>query len=160
MDYYTMADIERIGAAGCLRHMNSLHEMNRRLEAQLEDAQKATAEFDRLRLLACQEVERIAPEARESQALRFDVCQMLDQRDTLREELARARRRIDQMREEFAALAGCARDNNWQGVSEGLHAYAWQAFLDTNTGRADQTRRWASVWKQAARSRRSARGRH
>lgn len=29
--YYTLADIERIGPDGCLRHMNELHETNKKL---------------------------------------------------------------------------------------------------------------------------------
>lgn len=32
MIYYTMADIERLGPAGCLKHMNELHETNSRLQ--------------------------------------------------------------------------------------------------------------------------------
>ena len=34
--YYTMADIERIGPAGCLQHMNELHKTNSRLCDEIE----------------------------------------------------------------------------------------------------------------------------
>lgn len=153
MNYYSMADIERIGPAGCLQHMNELHEANSRLEDALEDARKATAEFDRLRLLACQEVERIAPIARESGLLRWDLFSLNTAYNGLQERFDKDQERFAKDRESLAALAGCARDNNWQGVSEGLHAYAWQAFLDAKIGKADQIRRWASLWKQVAKKR-------
>ena len=46
-----------------------------RLRAAPDDARKATAEFDRMRLLACREVEQLAPLVRESYALRlFGFC--------------------------------------------------------------------------------------
>lgn len=150
MNYYSMADIERIGPTECLTHMNELHEANsrlgdeiERLSAARESERKALAEFDRLRLLACQEVERIAPIARESSLLRWELFLLNTAYNGLQERFAKDR-------EHLAALAGCARDNNWQGVSEGLHAYAWQAFLDTQVGKSDQIRRWASLWKQVA----------
>ena len=38
MSYYTLADIERMGAAGCLRHMNELHEAKKKLTDAVEHA--------------------------------------------------------------------------------------------------------------------------
>lgn len=123
--------------------MSDIEKWNTILEQQLADAVRARDMFHQREQDACKEIARIAPIARESTMLKFDVCRLIAERDTLREQL-------DRLREEFAALVGCARDNGWEGVSEGLHAYAWNLFLDTRTGKADQRRRWAALWKQAA----------
>lgn len=92
---------------------------------------------------ACKECERLAPLARESYQLRADL--MLAGR---RIEVLETRAAHD--REDYACLIGVARDNNWEGVSEGLHAYAWDAFLQSRVGRADRNTRWRHHWKAAA----------
>lgn len=35
-DYYTLADVERLGPAGCLNHMNELHRTNNHLYDEIE----------------------------------------------------------------------------------------------------------------------------
>lgn len=120
------------------------------IETHLDDARTARDLFKQRSDAACKEVERLGPLAQEAYQLKGRLI-------FLREELSALQDRVrdyDRIKESLAALAGCARDNKWEGVSEGLHAYAWQVFLDSQTGRADQIRRWARRWKVAAKSER------
>lgn len=80
-------------------------ELVTQLQAQRDDAQKATAEFDRMRLLACQEVERLAPIARESGQRQADLIFLRAKCDGLNERLAQAERATDAERAARRAFA-------------------------------------------------------
>lgn len=101
------------------------------LQTHLDDARKSRDFFHQQQQAACKQVEELAPLARESGGLKADLI-IKTQRLMALEACHAA------LQEEYAALIGVCRDNDWQGVAEGQHAYLWQAFLDTQVGAAEQ----------------------
>jgi hypothetical protein len=76
------------------------------LQAQCDDARKATTEFDRLRLLACQEVERMAPLVRESYKLQADTIFLRAELDGTKERETALRAKILEWEDAYDRLEG------------------------------------------------------
>ena len=75
--------------------VRDLREIIAQQQRDLDDARKTTAEFDRMRLLACQEVERIAPLAQKSRELQADLIFLRAECDGAKERLAQSERDLD-----------------------------------------------------------------